>query len=137
MSGNSFKESVEQPEEVVAEQPATAEKKGGNRFTQTLTSLIDGSFLKQENAAKHITFFLFLSLMVIVYIGNGYYAEKTLRESNRITNELKQMQGQFINVQSKLSEKTRQSAIAKSAAALGLKEAVIPPAKLTIQVEKK
>lgn len=136
MSGNNFKEPTEDNVEDTVETAAPA-KKGGNRVARFLSSVLDGSFLKRENAASQITFLLFLTLVAIVYIGNAYYAEKGVRESSRLNNDLKQMQGQFINAQSKLSEKTRQSKMAEKAANMGLHEAIIPPAKLVTHKEKK
>lgn len=134
MSGNTIKETVTEAEETAA--PVAKDKKG-NRLGDAFFSLLDGSFLKRQNAARQITFIFFLAAIVVLYIGNAYYAEKTIRESNKTTNDIKQMQGEYINAQSKLAEKTRQSTIAGKAAAIGLREAVVPPVKLTTYKKKK
>lgn len=132
MSGNKYKEPETQPEHEVEETAAAMPEKKGNRVAGAFFSVLDGSFLKRQNAARQITFIFFLAGIVVLYIGNAYYAEKTIRESTKITNDLKQMQGEYINAQSKLAEKTRLSSIATKAAFIGLREATVPPVKLTI-----
>jgi hypothetical protein len=135
MSGNTIKEQAEEPE--TGAEAAAPEKSGGNRVGRFFSSIMDGRAFKGENAAKQITFFCFLALVAVVYIGNGYYAQKTLRESNNLSNDIKNMQGEYVNLQSKLAEKTRLSMIAKQAAGVGLREASIPPAKLIVNTQTK
>ena len=136
MSGNTIKEQAEEPE-VTGAEAAAPEKSGGNRLGRFFSSIMDGRAFKGENAAKQITFICFLALVAVVYIGNGYYAQKTMSESIKLTNDIKNMQGEYVNLQSKLAQKTTLSTIAAKGKELGLREAIIPPAKLTAPTSKK
>ena len=136
--GNKYKEPETLPvHEVEETAAATPTAKKSNRMADTFFSVLDGSFLKRQNAARQITFLFFLAGIAVLYIGNAYYAEKTIRESTKITKDIIQMQGEYISAQSKLAEKTRQSAVATKAAQMGLREAIVPPVKLTITKTKK
>jgi Bacteriodetes cell division protein (FtsL-like) len=137
MSGNTLKEQEEQPETNGSETAAPV-KKGGNRFSRVFFSILDGSIMSRENAPGQISFLLFLFALATIYIGNGYYAEKMLRESNATNNDIKNMQGEYVSLQSKLAEKTRQSKIAEQLKGLGigLRTAIVPPVKLVMEVKK-
>lgn len=131
MSNNTMKEQAEEPE-TTGNEATAPEKSGGNRIGRFFSSLLDGRAFKGENAAKQISFFVFLAVITVVYIGNGYYAQKTLSESIKLTNEIKNMQGEYVNLQSKLAQKTTLSTIAIQGKNLGLREAITPPAKLIV-----
>jgi len=60
-----------------------------------------------------------------------------MSESIKLTNDIKNMQGEYVNLQSKLAQKTTLSTIAAKGKDLGLREAIIPPAKLTAPTSKK
>ncbi len=40
--------------------------------------------LNYQSIVKQIPFFLFLGLLAVIYIYNGHYADKTIRNINRI-----------------------------------------------------
>jgi hypothetical protein len=76
---------------------------------------------------KNLPFFLFLSMLAIVYIYNGHYAEKTIRNINKVDNELKELQYEYKTLKSEVMFRSKQSELAKAVAPLGLKELVVPP----------
>ena len=76
---------------------------------------------------KNIPFFLFLSVLAVVYIYNGLYADKTVRNINKVSNELKELQYEYKTLKSEVMFRSKQSELAKAVAPLGLKELVVPP----------
>ena len=76
---------------------------------------------------KNIPFFLFLSVLAVVYIYNGHYADKTVRNINKVSNELKELQYEYKTLKSEVMFRSKQSELAKAVGPLGLKELVIPP----------
>ena len=76
---------------------------------------------------KNIPYFLFLSALAVVYIYNGHYADKTIRNINRVSKELKEMQYEYKTLKSEVMFRSKQSEMAKAVEPLGLKELVIPP----------
>ncbi len=79
---------------------------------------------------KNIPFFLFLSVLAIVYIYNGHYADNTVRNINKVNRELKELQFEYKTLKSEVMFRSKQSELAKSVETLGLKELVVPPAML-------
>ncbi|OQP53695.1 FtsL-like putative cell division protein [Niastella populi] len=77
---------------------------------------------------KNIPFFLFLSVLAIVYIYNGHYADNTVRNINKVNRELKELQFEYKTLKSEVMFRSKQSELAKSVETLGLKELVVPPA---------
>lgn len=112
------------------QRPQKPRKKGV--LAKGLSSVFSGTFLTSETTLKHLPFILFLALLAVFYIANGYYADDKIREVNRISNELKELRSEYISTKSDLMFASKQSEVAKSAEALGLKEPVVPPIKIEV-----
>ena len=76
---------------------------------------------------KNIPFFLFLSALAIVYIYNGHYADKTIREISKTERELKELQYEYKTVKGDVLFRSKQSELVKAVEPLGLKELVAAP----------
>jgi cell division protein FtsL len=81
---------------------------------------------------KNIPFFLFLSALAVVYIYNGHYADKTIRNINKVSKELKEMQYEYKTLKSEVMFRSKQSEMAKAVEPLGLKELLVPPIILAV-----
>ena len=86
--------------------------------------------LNYQWIVKNIPFFLFLSLLTVLYIYNGHFAEKTIKDINRSSRELKELQYEYKTIQSELMFQSKQSELVKAVEPLGLKELSQPPLKL-------
>jgi len=82
---------------------------------------------------KNTYFFLFLALLTVMYIYNGHYAEKTIKDINRNAKQLKELQYEFKTVKGELMMKGKQSELAKAVEPLGLKELKEPPYKIEVK----
>lgn len=80
---------------------------------------------------KNIPFFLFLSALAVIYIYNGHYADKTIRNINKVSRELRELQYEYKTLKSEVMYRSKQSEMAKAVAPLGLKELVTPPVVLS------
>jgi hypothetical protein len=127
--------------ETVSEEHAetkTASRKTSTRpakkgvLAKVLGGIFSGTFLANEKNFKHVPFILFLTVMAISYIAYGYYADNTIREVNKINNQLKELRSQFIYTKSELMFASKQSEVAKSAEVIGLKEPIVPPFKIKV-----
>jgi len=76
---------------------------------------------------RNVRFFLFLAALAVVYIYNGHYADKTIRNINKVSNDLKELQYEYKSLKSEVMFRSKQSELAKAVAPLGLKEIVVPP----------
>lgn len=104
----------------------------GNVVTRTVGSLLSGSFLSKEQALRSLPFLLFLTVVALFYISNGYYAEEQIRKLNRLSNDLKELRSEFIISTSDVMFISKQSEVARRSAPLGIKESVEPPIKITV-----
>ena len=99
-------------------------------------SLMVGSIKKwfsYQWLAKNLYFFLFLTLLASIYIYNGHYAEKTIKDINRSAKELKELQYEYKTVKGELMMRGKQSELAKAVEPLGLKELKAPPVKIILK----
>jgi len=87
-------------------------------------------FLNYQWIVRNIPFFLFLSLLTVLYIYNGHYAEKNIKNINRTARELKELQYEYKTIKSELMFRNKQSEIVKTVEPLGLKELMQPPVRL-------
>jgi len=87
--------------------------------------------LNYQWIVRNSPFFLFLSFLTLVYIYNGHFAEKTIKDINRTARELKELQYEHKTVRSELMFQSKQSELVKAVQPLGLQELVLPPYKLT------
>ena len=65
---------------------------------------------------------MFLALLAVVYIYNGHYADKTIRNINQTAKEVKELQYEYKTVKSEVMFRSKQSELAKAVEPLGLKE---------------
>ena len=86
---------------------------------------------------KNVPYFLFLSVLAIVYIANGHYADNTIRNINTTTKNLKEQEYEFKTLNAKLMFQNRLSEVAKAVEPTGLKENIQQPVKLTDSTQQK
>lgn len=79
---------------------------------------------------KNIPFFLFLSVLAVLYIANGHKADKTIRKINSTTNELKELQYEYKTLKSEVMFKSEELQIVKATEPLGLKVSKDMPQRL-------
>lgn len=122
-------------EELVEQAPVKkANTKPGKKgvLAKALSGIFSGTFLANEKNFKHVPFILFIAIMATAYIAYGYYADDTIRDVNKITNNLKELKSEFIYTKSELMFASKQSEVAKAAEPIGLKEPITPPLKIKV-----
>ncbi|MFA6402824.1 MAG: FtsL-like putative cell division protein [Salinivirgaceae bacterium] len=120
------------------------EKKGWKLFGKnsdgkpSLKSLLDGSILTKDAVLDQMPYVLFITFIAVIYIGNRYHAEKTLRQTKESYTELKEMRAESITAASKLMNMSKQSVVARMVKEKGLelKESVKPPKKLLVDSDE-
>jgi len=128
MAKNSLRQ---QPEEVVEEAPKKKKRssKSARKFLKIMH--VFGIFNRNQ-VVKLMPFILFLTVLILFYIGNSYYAERTIREINNVKNDLKEKRAEFISTSSELMFRTKQSEVAKAIAPMAIKESTEPQKKITV-----
>ena len=104
-------------------------------FVRSVFDVFNGNFLTNKSSIKQATFVMFLTIVALFYIANSYYAERKIRQINKINNELKELRSEYITSKSKLMFVSKQSEVAKTAEVMGLpiKESTTPPGKIIVK----
>ena len=95
-------------------------------------NILDGTILTREKSIRMLPFVLYLTFLAILYIGNTYYAEKTVHEIEKIKVELKELRYEYITTKAELMFRSKQTEVAKSLEYSGLKESTKPPQKIYV-----
>ena len=114
----------------MAEQVENIKKKGttGKRLKGVGDFLSEGSWI-----TNNLNYFLFLSLVAVVYIANGHMADKTIRNINKTQQEIKDLQYEYKTVKSEVMYKSEEAQVEKAAAPLGLKITKDVPQRLQLE----
>src|SRR6266516_7410002 len=83
-----------------------------------------------QSIVKQVPFFLFLAMLAVIYIYNGHFADKTIRNINQTAKEVKELQYEYKNIKSEVMFRSKQSELVKAVEPLGLKELTASPAVL-------
>jgi hypothetical protein len=109
------------------------EQKTGNEQLKIPEQVLPGwkKMLNYHSLVKQVPFFLFLTLLAVIYIYNGHYADKMIRAINKTGKEVKELQYEYKTVKSEVMFRSQESELAKAVAPLGLKELEESPVVLT------
>jgi ABC-type transport system involved in cytochrome bd biosynthesis fused ATPase/permease subunit len=107
--------------------PARTRIKGvGGAFQNVL----GGNFLRREGSVRLLPYFLFLTILLMFYIANTYYAEKKERNIQALRTSLKEYRYEYITTRSELMHQSRQSVVATRLSDTKIKESRVPPVKV-------
>jgi hypothetical protein len=104
-------------------------KKSG-KMTKGLHDVIGGDLLSNQAVLSNLPYLVFLAILAMFYIGNTYYSEKTFKQIEKITNELKELRYQSITAKSKVLGLCKQTEIAKKVERMGITGTISPPYKI-------
>ena len=107
--------------------------KSGFAPARFLVSVLNGEALQGEGMLKNISFMVYLVVMLIIYLGYGYYSERSLRELMEADTKLKDKKAEYVTNKSLLEQKKLQSKIAIAVSQDGLVESRVSPYKIAPQ----
>lgn len=131
---NKIKEKPSEP--VVEAKDKNQESRKRKRSRKFLKALNVFGLIEKEMLVKLMPFIFFLTMIALIYIANSYYAEKTIREMDLTTKELKELRSEYITVKSDLIYKSNQTQVANAVLPAGLKESRVAPKKIVISDKK-
>ncbi|GAB4249095.1 MAG: hypothetical protein Kow0079_01560 [Vicingaceae bacterium] len=106
--------------------------KDTSKMVKGIGAFLSGSFFSKEAFIASIPYLLFLSVLGVLYIANGYYTEKIVRKIAKTGTEIKELRSEYITLKSDLNYKSKQSQVAQATKEMGLKESVTPPNKIVV-----
>lgn len=114
------------------EQPEVKKSTAGKQMAQVADF---DFFITRENMQKAFPFFMFLAVIAIFYIANTHYAEKTIRQSDKLTKEIKELRSEYITIKSDLMFRSKQSEVAQRLLQKEIKPLTTPPKKIVVPAE--
>jgi cell division protein FtsL len=91
---------------------------------------------KYEWITSNTNFFLFLSVLVVLYIANGHLADKTIRNISKTQDEIKQLENEYKTIKSEVMYKSEEEQVLKAATPLGLRQGNETPERLQSEITK-
>lgn len=115
---------------------ADVAKDAGKKVLGSVALLLSGRWMSRDYIFKNLGFLLYVVFLLLLYIGYGYEAERTVRKLYRVDAELKELKSEYTTTFSELEVKKQQSSVAESIKQLGLKESLVPPKKIVVKKER-
>jgi len=107
-------------------------KKEAGKVSKSLANIFSGNFLSKDNVVGLLPFIFFLTFLGILYIANGYYAEKIVRDLHKTGNDVKELRSEYITIKSDLNFNSKQSQVAQATEQLKVYESTTPPTKIVV-----
>lgn len=125
--GNTYK--IPQQKEKEAKKTSA----GGSVFS-ALDKLIKLDHLFEKGIPiEYLPKVLFCTVLVIIYIANGHFAERNARKIEKLKQEVEDLRADYITMKSDYMYESKQSEIAKRAATMGIYESDVPPTKILVE----
>jgi len=86
---------------------------------------------------SNLPYFLFLALLAVIYIYNGHYADRVVRDIGKTGREVQELQYEFKSLKSEVMFRSKQSELDKAVEPFGLKPLSSPPLVLIDSSETK
>jgi len=119
-------------EEEAEQQKLIVEEKQNAEFPDNfITQFFTKGFWNAESATKALPFVLFIAFLGMVYIANMHMAERSIRDINKISKEVKELSWDYKTTKADLAFKSTLTEVAKRVDTLGIKESLQPPQKIT------
>lgn len=113
------------------------EKKDIKRVARKLNpkGLVSGELLQNGNVLKNVPFLAYVSLLMIVYIAYGYYANNTIRELSAEEKRSDELYSELQSLMEIYNQKSLQSAVADKLEDKSIYEAKDPPRVIWLKEE--
>ena len=123
-----IQEEEAEKELIVEEKPA--QKEIPDNF---LTQFLSKGFITTDEATRALPFVLYVALIGMIYIGNRHFAEKNIRDIDKLSKEVKELNWDYKVAKAELAFKSTLTEVAKRADTLGVRESIQPAQKLMVR----
>ncbi|MDB5144160.1 MAG: hypothetical protein JWQ66_2873 [Mucilaginibacter sp.] len=124
------------PEEEVEKELIVEEKQPEKEISENALWQLFTKRFSAEKATSALPFILFLAFLGMLYIGNMHLAEKNIRDIDKMSREVKELNWDYKTAKAELAYKSTLTEIAKRVDTLGIKESLEPPQRLKAQEVK-
>ncbi len=99
-----------------------------------MKELLSGSMVSDKIILKNLAYFILLTLLGAIYIGNRFNAERITRETTKLAREVKDLRSESLSTSADLMYVSKQSEVFRLVRekGLGLEELKTPPYRLIV-----
>lgn len=94
------------------------------------------AFFQDGLPVKYLPQVMFGMLIVLFYIGNTHYAERTIRKIDKVKRETEDLRADYTTLKSDYMEASKQSEVARNVLPLGLEESKTPPFQVIVKEDE-
>lgn len=100
-----------------------------------MKDLLSGSMVSEKIILKNFGYVALVTVLLAVYIGNRFHAEKITREMTKLSREVKDLRAEALSTSADLMDVSRQSEVNRlvKEKGLNLEELKTPPYKLLVR----
>jgi hypothetical protein len=91
------------------------------------------SWFEEGFPVQYLPKVLFVMLLLVIYIGNTHYGERTTREINRAQSEVEDLRADYTTLKADVMFSSKQSEVARRTREMGLRESLNPPFKIVVE----
>lgn len=103
---------------------------------KSLSNIIKGTFLVNDDAFKNWRFIIFLSALALVMIASSHIADKKVHDIARLSNDVKELKSEYLDVRKKVTQTKMESKITAAMSKRGLQPSETPPKKVIIKKQQ-
>lgn len=107
--------------------------KGKGIFSRIESALQLENYFEEGFPVAHLPKIAFVMILGIFYISNTHYAEKAIRQIQRLRAEVEDLRADYTTRKADLMFAGKQSEVARKVKPLGLKESLDPPFKIVVR----
>ena len=85
------------------------------------------NLIRYQWILSNLPYFLFLTFLAVIYIYNGHYADRVVRDIGKTGREVQELQYEFKSLKSEVMFRSKQSELDKAVEPFGLKPLSTPP----------
>jgi len=99
-----------------------------------MKELLSGTMVSEKIILKNLGYISLITILLVIYIGNRFHAEKITRETTRLEREVKDLRAEALSTSADLMYISRQSEVFNMVRekGLNLEELKTPPYKLLV-----
>lgn len=122
---NRYKKIEEEVKPISASKAGKKEKtpRKSSKFGRSFIDVLNGNMLTRDFVIGNLPYICFLTVIMLTYIGLGYYAERNARKIEEIENTLVELNSEHIALKTELNMVSNPNQIADSTKSMGLIEA--------------
>ena len=127
---NKIRSTKEEAPEQIAPRKKKSDDSNARKFIRVVNVF---GYFDRSALVSFMPYLFFLFLLALFYIGNSYYAEKTIRDIDKTAKDIKELRAEFITVRSDLMYRSKLTAVAVEIQSRGIKESTMAPRKILIK----